>query len=204
MKKLFAILLSLVMLFSLAACTSGGDKKDPIVGTWEGSMDLGAMLGAVMQVDIDEKISCKMTFTFKEDGTYSMQMDKDNVEAAMEKVADFVIDMLVDVYKQQGVDLEAELAKEGMTMEDFIETVMGEVSLEDAIGETEASGYYKYENGKLYTVDEKEELEGDLEDMECTHITLEGNTMQFTDMEQDGEKLSELMPGMFPMVFTKK
>ena len=204
MKKLFAILLSLVMLISLAACTPSGGGKPSIVGTWTGSMNMGAMLATAMQMDIDEDISCKMSFTFKEDGTYTMQMDKDSVKDAMDAVVDLVIDMLVDIYEQQGVDLEAELAKEGMTMEDFVDTIMASANLEDMMGETEETGYYKYEDGKFYTADEKEDLEGDLEDLECTHVTLEGNTMTVTDIEQDGESAAEIMPDMFPMVFTKK
>lgn len=79
MKKLFAILLTLAMLLGLAACgTSGGsgDSKPTIVGTWKGSMNMGAVLEMALQMEIDEPISCSMTYTFKEDGTISTAVDK--------------------------------------------------------------------------------------------------------------------------------
>ena len=68
MKKLFAILLSLVMLISLAACTPSGGGKPSIVGTWTGSVNMGAMLETLMQTEVEKDISCKMIFTFSADG----------------------------------------------------------------------------------------------------------------------------------------
>ena len=40
--------------------------------------------------------------------------------------------------------------------------------------------------------------------IDITYITLTSNKMTITDIEQDGEKMSEVMPDMFPMVFTRK
>jgi hypothetical protein len=64
-------------------------------------------------------------------------------------------------------------------------------------------GYYKYEDGKLYTAAAKEDLEN-LEELPCIHVTLKSNTLTFTDIEQDGESAAEIMPGLFPLVFTKQ
>ena len=51
MKKLFAILLTLAMLLGLAACGSSGSAAKPtIVGTWKGSMDMGAVLEMALQM----------------------------------------------------------------------------------------------------------------------------------------------------------
>ena len=206
MKKLFAILLTLAMLLGLAACgtsSGNGGGEVTIVGTWEGSMDMGAMLGTALQMDIDEPLKIGMTFTFNADGTYSVAMDKDSVEDMMDTLVDVVIEMMLAMSGDPDMDLEAALAAEGMTMAEFKEQIMGSMNIEDMLGETDETGYYKYEDGKFYTAEDKEDLNaGDYIDI--TYITLTSNKMTITDIEQDGEKMSEVMPDMFPMVFTRK
>lgn len=206
MKKLFAILLTLAMLLGLAACgTSGGNGggEVTIVGTWEGTMDMTAAMAAATQMEFDEPLEMGMIFTFNEDGTYSATVDKDSLKDMMDALVDVMIELIVSMSGNPDMDLEAELAKEGMTMEDFKEQLMGEMNIEDMLGETDETGYYKYEDGKFYTAEDKEDLEaGDY--IEITHISLTSNKMTVTDIEQDGEKMSEVMPDMFPMVFTRK
>lgn len=206
MKKLFAVLLTLAMLLGLAACGSSGGNgggEVTIVGTWEGTMDLGPVLAASMQTEIDKALAVDITFTFNEDGTYTSAVDKDSIEDMMDTLVDVMIELIVSMSGDPDMDLEAELAKEGMTMEEFKEQLTASMNMEDIVGETEETGYYKYEDGKFYTAEDKEDLDaGDYED--CTYITLTSNKMTVTDIEQDGEKMSEVMPDMFPMVFTRK
>ena len=206
MKKLFAILLALAMLLSLAACSKSGgsgDSKPTIVGTWKGSMDMGAVLEMALQMEIDEPISCSMTYTFKEDGTTSVSVDEDSLADMMEALTDVVIGMMGEMFGEE-FDFEAMLEEEGMTEEEFREQIMASMNLEDMMGNMSVeNGYYKYEDGKLYNAATKEDLENP-EKLPCIHVTLKGNTMTFTDIEQDGEKLSEIMPDMFPMVFKKQ
>ena len=204
MKKLFAVLLTLAMLLGLAACGSSGDSAKPtIVGTWKGSMDMGAVLEMALQMEIDEPISCSMIYTFKEDGTTSVSVDEDSLADMMEALTDVVIGMMGEMFGEE-FDFEAMLEEEGMTEEEFREQIMASMNLEDMMGNMSVeNGYYKYEDGKLYNAAEKEDLEN-LEELPCIHVTLKGNTMTFTDIEQDGESAAEIMPDMFPMVFTKQ
>ena len=204
MKKLFAILLTLAMLLGLAACgSSGGSAKPTIVGTWKGAIDFGPVLATAMQMEFDEALDVGVTFTFNEDGTYTSAVDKDSVEDMMDTLVDVAIEVAISMSGNEDLDLEAELAKEGMTMAEFKEQMKANMKLEDMMGDMEETGYYKYEDGKFYTAEDKEDLDaGDYED--CTYITLTSNKMTVTDIEQDGEKMSEIMPGMFPMVFKKQ
>ncbi len=204
MKKLFAVLLTLAMLLGLAACGSSGSAAKPtIVGTWKGSMDMGAVLEMALQMEIDEPISCSMTYTFKEDGTTSVSVDEDSLADMMEALTDVVIGMMGEMFGEE-FDFEAMLEEEGMTEEEFREQIMASMNLEDMMGNMSVeNGYYKYEDGKLYNAATKEDLEN-LEELPCIHVTLKGNTMTFTDIEQDGESAAEIMPDMFPMVFKKQ
>ena len=204
MKKLLAILLTLAMLLGLAACGNSGDSAKPtIVGTWKGSMNMGAVLEMALQMEIDEPISCSMTYTFKEDGTTSVSVDEDSLADMMEALTDVVIGMMGEMFGEE-FDFEAMLEEEGMTEEEFREQIMASMNLEDMMGNMSVeNGYYKYEDGKLYNAATKEDLENP-EKLPCIHVTLKGNTMTFTDIEQDGESAAEIMPDMFPMVFTKQ
>ena len=204
MKKLLAILLTLAMLLGLAACGSSGSAAKPtIVGTWKGSMDMGAVLEMALQMEIDEPISCSMIYTFKEDGTTSVSVDEDSLADMMEALTDVVIGMMGEMFGEE-FDFEAMLEEEGMTEEEFREQIMASMNLEDMMGNMSVeNGYYKYEDGKLYNAATKEDLENP-EKLPCIHVTLKGNTMTFTDIEQDGESAAEIMPDMFPMVFTKQ
>ena len=204
MKKLFAVLLTLVMLLGLAACGSSGSAAKPtIVGTWKGSMDMAAVLEMVLQTEIDEPISCGVSYTFKEDGTISTTVDEDSLADMMEALTDVVIGMMGEMFGEE-FDFDAMLAEEGMTEEEFREQIMASVNVEEMLGNMRVEkGYYKYEDGKLYTAAAQEDLENP-EALPCIHVTLKGNTMTFTDIEQDGESAAEIMPGLFPMVFTKQ
>lgn len=204
MKKLFAVLLTLAMLLGLAACGKSGDSAKPtIVGTWKGSIDMGAVLETALQMEIDEPLSCDVIYTYKEDGTASISVDEDSFADMMEALTDVVIGMMGEMFGEE-FDFEAMLEAEGMTEEEFREQIMASVNVEEMLGDMGAEkGYYKYEDGKLYTAATKEDLEN-LEELPCIHVTLKSNTLTFTDIEQDGESAAEIMPGLFPLVFTKQ
>jgi hypothetical protein len=206
MKKLFAVLLALAMLLSLAACsTSGGsgDSKPTVVGTWKGTMNLAAAMAATTQMEFDEPLELGVTFTYNADGTYSARVDEDSFEDFAETMVDLMIELSISMSGNPDYDLEAELAKEGMTMEEFREQLKTSMNIDQMREEAEENGFYKYEEGKISTAEDKDDLEaGDY--IEITHITLTSSKMTVTDIEQDGEKMSEAMPDMFPMVFKKQ
>ena len=201
MKKLLAILLAVFMLLGLAACENGVDEKPTIVGTWEGTVDLGKALKIAAKKDIYAPLLLDITYTFNADGTYSATADKDSVETML----DGLVDVMIEVMYDPDMDLEAELAKEGVTMEEFKEQFVDSMGMnvDQVMPNLTMNGVYKYEDGKLFSTNDKESLDaGDY--VEINYITLTTDTMTITDAEQDGEKLSELVPDMFPMVFTRK
>lgn len=200
MKKLLAILLAVVMVLGLAACNSSGETT--IVGIWKGEMDVGAVLAALIQQDVDQKIPCKMIFEFSPEGKLTTKMDEESAKKAVDAMVDVMIDMIRDLYAEEGGDLDAELAAEGMSVEDLKNQYREEMDLDDMLGDASEDSYYKFENGKIYVADEKEDLEeGDYDT--CYIATLSGNKLTITDIETDGELASEALPGVFPLVFKK-
>ena len=203
MKKLLAILLAVMMILSLTACGKSGSDEPTIVGSWKGSMDLSAFMAAIYQIEIEDPIPFGITFTFNADNTYSVAVDEESIDAFMDAMVDMVVGMMSSMYGEE-FDLETMLAEEGMTMDEFTEEIMASVDVDSVLGAiAEANAYYKYEDGKVYTATTKEALDaGDYDD--CNYITLTSKTMTITDIEQDGEKMSEIMPDMLPIVLTKK
>lgn len=201
MKKLLAILLAALMLLGLAACENDIDENPTIVGTWEGTVDLGKALKLAAQKDIYAPLLLDITYTFNADGTYSATADKDSVETMLDALVDVMIEAMYD----PDMDIEAAVAAEGMTMEEFKEQFMDSMGMDvdQVMTNLTMNGVYKYEDGKLYSTNDKESLDaGDY--VEINYITLTTDTMTITDAEQDGENLSELIPDMFPMVFKKQ
>lgn len=206
MKKLLAILLAVVMVLGLAACGSGsGDGGKPtIVGTWEGKVNMGGLLGSLLGMEVEEEISIKMALTFAEDGTFTAEMDQDSAVEAVDAIVDVTIKLIEDAYAQQGQgSLEDALAAEGMTIADLKAQYKAEMDMDEMFGETSEEGYYKYEEGKIYTAEDKDDLDsGDYSDIYT--VTLELKKLTIADIETDGESSAELMPDMFPMIFNKK
>ena len=204
MKKLFAVLLTLAMLLGLAACTSGGSGAPTIVGAWEGSMDMSAALNSMLQMELGEKINVKMLLTFKEDGKYTFKLDEDSIADASDALIDVMIEMIEELLVgTEGGSLEDALAAEGMTIADLKAQYKQELDLAELLGDSTEEGYYRYEEGKIYTAEDKDDFdEGDYDSIYT--VTLLGKTLTITDIETDGESAAELMSDMFPMVFTKQ
>ena len=208
MKKLFAILLALAMLLSLAACsTSGGSGggKPTIVGTWKGSLDYGIMLGAQMPIEVKANAPVSFTFTFYEDNRYTRTVDQESLADAIYAVTDACIDSISEMYQELGLSLEELLAAKGVaTLEDLREEFLASAELEAAFRLTIAkhTAYYKYESGKICFAETKKAFDEETY-IECWYVDLVEDKVTVTDMEVGGEKYSETASGMFPAVFSK-
>lgn len=76
MKRIAALLFTLLLVFAVAACGS----EDTLIGTWEGPMEL-----SVLGVGVEEPGTTVETirFTFSEDGTGSLELTSDLILAEM-------------------------------------------------------------------------------------------------------------------------
>lgn len=109
LKRIAALLLALVMVFALCACSAdGGKDKDSnkkeevkktdaelIVGTWESSVNIGDELDKVLESDMDMAefmsyfdfggIDITMQIVFDKDGSYSVAYVDDGSSKKIEK-----------------------------------------------------------------------------------------------------------------------
>lgn len=222
MTKLLALLLVVVMVFSLAACKdskSGNkdskEKEEPvtIVGKYQGVMT-PEMVKTINGADDDaEKMMMLMEgwkgmvfiFEFTEDNKYTLSVDKSSLDDMVEVMKKNMADHLAELNDMTEEELEAKLAEENMTREDVVDILLGDVSGEDVVDTDEmtSSGTYRLEDNKLYLISEDEDEE-DVDNymvIELTKDTLVLKELVKEDQDEEDTALNEkLLPWTFNRV----
>lgn len=209
-KKLSALFLVVVMLFSLAGCSNDSAE---LVGTWHCKMDILDMLVEQFEADpstadfVDhvemEEFVIEMVLVFNADGTYTMTIDKesyiDNLNKMVsECVTGYLYDYFASYFESEGLSgtVDEILAGLGMNMTDLVAESLSEMDLSDMSNAFDQSGNYTASNGKIYRSDGVENLP-DPEVYET--YTLEGNTLTIHNYFNHGESNSV----GYPMVFER-
>lgn len=207
MKKRIALLLSFVLVLSLALCACGG--KETIVGTWKTSINLADVFNQEMEaagmgefINI-ESFNLPLIMEFKEDGTGSMTLDQEAMTATVDKLAEDLTAGLeayfTDYFASMGIemDLDEALAAAGMSMDDLVDELKAEFAGEDAFAEFTTEFNYKAEDGKLYM---SEDLDSEISTTYNTY-ELKGNTLTLdVGTEEIEEEAAEYL---FPMTLTR-
>ena len=217
-KSLALCLLALALVLALAGC--GGGKSD-LPGTYKIDLDLAPALNSVMtQLGLAEEdladltLPVPYTLTLGEDGTYSMQADKEATVTALHTYLQGCVSAIeAALYKtaeESGLsreDYDAAFEQStGSSVSDYVAeqiSQLDEESLLSSLEEDEESGVYKAADGKLYF----EEQEADFSEEDYVSYTLEGGKLTFTSVTGDAmdlQSLSEMLGDLFPMVFTKQ
>ena len=209
MKKRIALLLSFVLVLSLALCACGGEKKDTLVGTWKADINLAEafneeMAAAGMGDFINlESFALPLVMTFNEDGTGSMTVDQEAMTATIDKLAaDLTAGLeayFTEYFASMGIemDLDEALAASGLSMDDLVEEMKAEFAGEDAFAEFTNEFKYKAEEGKLYM---SEDLDSEISDTYNTY-ELKGNTLTLNIGTEELDE--EMAKYLFPMTLTR-
>lgn len=202
---LLCFLLAVSLMLSLCACGSTGSTDDddedegttetteateetteapvdPIVGTWEWTLDITEFFNAQMETSgMGEYIKLKdfyyvVVLKLNEDSTVSMYIDEERAATVLENVsADLkkgMNDYLAALLAANSVNMTVEeyLQSQNTTMDELVETMM--VSLDpEAMGVNE-DGYYKVEDNKLYI-----STNDVFDESEASEITLDGDSL---------------------------
>lgn len=176
MKKVFALLLALVMMFALAGC-----KEESVVGTWKADIDITDALETSLVdtlvdslgVEIPESeetlspVTMRLYMKLNEDNTYVVTIDGEHLLNGM----DVMLHEIVDIYlveamyitgEQSGVsreDLDTSFeSKYGMSIKDYLVSSIEKMDLLSELDISELqdiTGKYKLEGGKLYFDDDE-------------------------------------------------
>ena len=208
-KSLALCLLALALVLALAGC--GGGKSD-LPGTYKIDLDLAPALNSAMtQLGLAEEdladltLPVPYTLTLGEDGTYSMQADKEATVTALHTYLQGCGSAEESGLSREDFDAAFEQST-GSSVSDYVAeqiSQLDEESLLSSLEEDEESGVYKAADGKLYF----EEQEADFSEEDYVSYTLEGGKLTFTSVTGDAmdlQSLSEMLGDLFPMVFTKQ
>ena len=181
MKRIIAVLLTLMMALSLTACS--GDDNAKVAGTWKWNCDMTEMFqegvnqGAGMDLSTDATMEMVFVLKLNEDGTYTLNVDRDALKTSLQTYIDSLIPVAVEmIYQQledQGMnraDIDEAMAAEGVTVEEYVQQMM------DGLADENESGYFRAAKGKLYLSDKADTFSDD----SCAEYTLSGGTMQWT------------------------
>ena len=210
MKKRIALLLSFVLVLSLALCACGGGKKDTIVGTWKANIDLAEAFNEEMAasgmgdyINI-ESFNLPLVMEFKADGTGSMTVDQAAMTETVDKLAaDLTAGLeayFTEYFSSMGleIDLDEALAASGMSMDDLVEEMKAEFAGEDAFAEFTNEFKYKAEEGKLYM---SEDLDSEISTDTYNTYELKGNALTLDIGNEDLDE--EMAKYLFPMNLTR-
>lgn len=216
MSKLKRSVVGVLMLVSMAlvlvSCGSSGDK-DKFVGAWEANVNLTDFVNEQFQAGFEQvgedaseyfnidEFEFKMLFTFNDDDTYSISVDKDSLNNSLETIKgnfkDGFTAYVEDTITTMGLDMSVDemLALSGMSMDDVINAGFGDEIIDGMLGEFEANGKWEAKDGKLYTT-------------ESVNDDIDENAYELYEITSDGIKLSEPEGvedeiGIFPIVLTK-
>lgn len=163
MKRIIAVLLTLMMALSLTACS--GDDNAKVAGTWKWNCDMTEMFqegvnqGAGMDLSTDATMEMVFVLKLNEDGTYTLNVDRDALKTSLQTYIDALIPVAVEmIYQQledQGMnraDIDEAMAAEGVTVEEYVQQMM-DASIDvdqmmDGLADENESGYYRAAKGK--------------------------------------------------------
>lgn len=214
--KLLSLLLSVVMVLCVfAACGStdddeGKSSKETIVGEWEGEWDFSEIYNASISAAGDEamtkhlsvdKLNITMCFEFEKDGTYKFYVDEDALTDTINDLKDQMVEGMKGYFEEMldgtGMNLDDLLEAQGMSLEDLVDEALDVDALFDPDDLSE-SGYYKYEDGKLYTSEE----EGEFDEDDYALCELKGDKLTLDADESAG--LDDMLKDMLPLTFKRK
>ena len=205
--KLVTLLLVLAMTLSLCAC---GNSAEKLYGTWGLDIDFDQLLSEQLGDDFAD-FSCEfpvtITFTFNEDKSFLMSVDKDSFSASLDKWFDAFITYSVEktyaAFEEQGMDKatadEQVQAQFGCTMEEYLRKTMEESMNADTLSaEMAKEGKFEVTGNKLFIAESSE----DIKSVAGNPFEIAGDVL--TIKKAAGEEEEELIPGTsYPLTLNK-
>ena len=209
MKKVFSVILCLVMLLALTGC---GSEQDAIVGTWEGSYDMSESLNAGMSSQDPElgeylrvsEFALRYTMTFREDGTYTIAGDRESLEEAIAiaqvEIEEGLIKYIEYILHAQGIEMDAREFMEmaGLSVEALMEDSFSESIREEIMASLTMEGNYSVKDGMLML---SQDLTSQPDEAVYELYSIEGDTL--TIDKGTAETVDAALEMIYPMVLVK-
>lgn len=202
-KRILALLLVVMLAWSLSAC----DAQSPIAGIWVGTLDYSQILQEEFSAeetwqDIPlEGICLQVRFEFQNDGSFTMQIDKESAQDMVDSLLDLAAEGLSRNLEKQG-NLQ-------MSKAELRELLEGQVDISDLTDPLEfvfGSGYYVYKDNRIYIGSQPRSLRANPEEnaAEEIEVVLEDNCITVTQLSSKDASAQALIPGLLPFMLTKE
>lgn len=185
---------------------SGGQDETGVEGSWSSQLPLDTLIAAGLDWEEGDDlpvptfpgVTVILRMDLNADGTFRMWFDEASLTKAQEGLHDPLRQYLLDYfYEEYGLDeeaVEAALALQNTTLDEKVDELAEKLSLTN-LSQTERTGCYRYENGRLYVGDEPSPTE------EWFETDLRGRILVLLSASSD-----EAAPGfgkLLPLTFTR-
>ncbi len=214
MKRTVSIVLIAVMVLVMAGCSS---EKDKLLGRWEGEMDMTQRFKDQMGAEDLESLEAYVTlenivFTiymdFQEDGTYSMGIDEQSFQTAMEGLVNDMVagitayfeDMIAQTPELEGATVDDLLALSGTSIDAMVEELWKELENEDFTSKLSQKGNWDAKKGQLFAT---EDVNDSVSEDTYYEYTLEDGVLTLTKFVSSDSEDAEEENEILPLSFTK-
>lgn len=205
--KLVSILMVLVMMVGLSGCSN---EKNAVLGSWKASMNLAEYLNqGIAQEDATaaeylsvDSFYLTMVLTFKEDNTYTITLDENSVDAAVEQLKTDIRGgmerYLVDMMAQMGVVMTIDeiMKASNTTMDKLMDEFFSDEMVEQMVGGASSEGKFKAKSGRIFL---SAGLDYEVDPNVYGIYKVDGSTLTILDYVGEDENFL----GMYPITFTK-
>lgn len=229
MKRTICIFVSVVMLLSLSCLLSGCQSDtDDITGSWVADVDYAEALnagissveGAVLMKDYlkVDRFVLTTTFTFTENGTYTITYDEDSIANAIQSMKnDFKKGLnryFADQIRSLGLKMTVAeyLATQRLTLDSLINSIFTRQVTDELVSgiADKTTGNYLAKDGKLFlTTDTEDEIREDSYDIyelkDNTLILMECHCKPDESLEEDMEEIiKEATDSIYPIILQRE
>lgn len=211
--RLVALLLTLLLAFSISGCGSAKEEDDAIyelIGSWSMECDFAEGMNAAMgeeYADMDTEFVVKVIFEFTQEGTYKMYVDKDSFVASFDGwLNDYVaytVENMYVAFAEEGLSKEdADLIIEeeyGCSISEYLyDVTKAQLDLDAMVEDMVSEGIYEVKGDKLHMSDGAE-----IDENRYDIYKIEGNTLTLDIPE--GAEVQAVFPGVeYPFILTKE
>ena len=166
MKRILSLALAVFMAVALL-CFSGCSKEsDALIGTWEGDVNYAPLFNQMIQSAAGEGLGeywtvedfrLTLVLTFRDDGTYSMTVDEEKLDIAIQQLK-FKLSKGLEAFMQDLIDasgtsqtVEEFMASLGVSPDELIDEALGPDIRDQMVKECSFDGNFTAKDGKLYT-----------------------------------------------------
>ncbi len=186
------------------------EETAAVIGEWTADVSAGAFLNSGLREAVGETslnyfnfedIAVHVRLTLRSDFSYTLELDKDAYEQTKQNIIETLragfIKLFVDQTGLSEDDLRKALSITGENLDDNVEEKIEQTTDIEGILGTKMTGYFKYEDGKLYyTVDDAE-----LDPNQFAIIQINVGEITVVEMSEEGK--IHIDKAFLPIIFRK-